>query len=387
MKIHAIAALSLALLAGTVRAQSSVTLYGAVDSGLLYQSKSAATLATNAHGTGKIFRFQDAGIYSSGWGIKGTEDLGGGYRVLFQLQGSFSSGTGKSSLDSTPGQSAMFNQVAAVGVSGPFGALTAGRQIVPVFRAMEATDVRGGQYFGSIFTALLGMNQSAGWPGTNTNAQIGAVYDDSALVYQSPAYRGLSFAAEYAPGGVAGRFQGGTRESVVVKYTGYGLAFAASYYNGHDANPYPAAYGIVPGATSAPATGVDNNRLVYVGARYALGRAFVSASYANGRNPARAGQANYDLYSAGLGYALTPAFRITSGLYSLRSRDDAAPHAGSSLEIALGGDYRLSERTLLYAQIGHVNNKGAVSMPIAYGQPVEPGATTTAAMIGVRHKF
>ncbi|AXK62535.1 porin [Burkholderia sp. IDO3] len=388
MNKYAMAALPLALLGGMAHAQSSVTLYGAVDSGILYQSTSAATLATNARGTGKIFRFQDAGIYSSGWGIKGTEDLGGGYRALFQLQGSFSSGTGKSSINSTPGQSAIFNQVAAIGLSGPFGALTAGRQIVPLFRAMEATDVRGAQYFGSIFTALLGLNQAAGWPGTNTNAQIGAVYDDNALVYQSPAYRGFSFAAEYAPGGVAGHFQGGTRESVVMKYAGYGLVFAAAYYNGHDTNPYPAAYGVVPGVNPAQETGVDNNRFVYVGARYTtLGGISVSASYANARNPAHAERTNYDLFSAGLGYRLSAALTLTSGLYYLRSRNDAAPYAGSSTEIAVGADYRLSARTEIYAQVGHVNNKGAMNQPVAYGQPVEPGAQTTAAMIGVRHKF
>ncbi|MGH8783055.1 porin [Paraburkholderia sp.] len=387
MKINAIAALSLTLFAGTACAQSSVTLYGAFDAGLLYQNTSAATLATNAHGTGKIFRFQDAGLYSSNWGLKGVEDLGGGYRALFQLQGVFLSSSGKFGLSSTPGQTAIFNQIAAVGVSGPFGTLTAGRQIVPLIRAMEVTDVRGADYFGSIFTALIGMNQAAGWPGTNTNAAIGAVYDDNALVYQSVSYRGLSFTAEYAPGGVDGHFQGGTRESAVLKYEGYGLTAAAVYYNGHDTNPYPATYGVVPGVNPAPATGVANNRLVYVGARYTLRGVSVSASYANGKNPANATRANYDLYSAGLGYAFSSAFRLTSGLYYLRSRNDATPYAGSSTAISVGGEYFLSRRTELYVQVGHVNNKGAMNQPIAYGQPVEPGVSTTAASIGVRHKF
>ncbi len=81
--------------------------------------------------------------------------------------------------------------------------------------AMAETDVRGAQYFGSILTAWLGVNQAAGWPGTSTNAPIGALYDSNALVYNSPKFYGASLALEYAPGGVPGQFQGGTRESAV----------------------------------------------------------------------------------------------------------------------------------------------------------------------------
>jgi predicted porin len=42
----------------------------------------------------------------------------------------------------------MFNQVASVGMSGPFGSVTAGRQIVPMAYAMAETDVRQEQYLG-----------------------------------------------------------------------------------------------------------------------------------------------------------------------------------------------------------------------------------------------
>ncbi len=49
---------------------------------------------------------------------------------------------------------------------------------------------------------------------------------------------GASLALEYAPGGVAGQLQGGTRESAVFRYSNYGLNLAAVYYNGHDTNPF-----------------------------------------------------------------------------------------------------------------------------------------------------
>ncbi len=101
------------------------------------------------------------------------------------------------------------------------------------------------------------MNQAAGWPGTSTNGPVGALYESNALVYHSPSFYGATVELEYAPGGVPGHFQGGTRESVVLRYSNYGLNLAAVYYNGHDTNPFPATF---PNAPANPATGLNNNR-------------------------------------------------------------------------------------------------------------------------------
>ncbi len=372
MKLAALAAL--AACPALAHAQSSVTLYGVIDSGMLYQSTSAATFSPTAPNTGKVFRMKDGGIYSSFWGLKGSEDIGGGYKINFKLQGSFDSSTGRMQLSDTPGVPAVFNQIASVGVSGPFGTFTAGRQVVPMIYAMADTDVRSAEFFGSILIAWLGLNTAAGWPGTSTNAAIGALYDSNALVYQSPSFGGASIALEFAPGGVAGHFQGGTRESAVLKYSNYGLNLAAAYYNGHDTNP-------APGSTP---TGVDNNRFYYVGAKYTLHDFSVSASYGNGKNPAHSDKANFDMLSAGVGYRFTPTLQVTSAVYYLKDKNNSA---NKSTSVVLAADYNLSKSTLLYAQVGHVNNRGTMGQMLVYGQPVAPGVGTTAAMLGIRHNF
>ncbi|KDB06194.1 hypothetical protein LIG30_0468 [Burkholderia sp. lig30] len=372
MKLAALAAL--AACPALAHAQSSVTLYGVIDSGMLYQSTSAATFSPTAPNTGKVFRMKDGGIYSSFWGLKGSEDIGGGYKINFKLQGSFDSSTGRMQLSDTPGVPAVFNQIASVGVSGPFGTFTAGRQVVPMIYAMADTDVRSAEFFGSILIAWLGLNTAAGWPGTSTNAAIGALYDSNALVYQSPSFGGASIALEFAPGGVAGHFQGGTRESAVLKYSNYGLNLAAVYYNGHDTNP-------APGSTP---TGVDNNRFYYVGAKYTLHDFSVSASYGNGKNPAHSDKANFDMLSAGVGYRFTPTLQVTSAVYYLKDKNNSA---NKSTSVVLAADYNLSKSTLLYAQVGHVNNRGTMGQMLVYGQPVAPGVGTTAAMLGIRHNF
>lgn len=79
------------------------------------------------------------------------------------------------------------------------------------------TDVRNASIFGSVFIAWLTMNQQAGWLGNSTNGISGALYDSNPPVYNSPSLYGVSVALEYARGGVAGHFQGGTRESAALK--------------------------------------------------------------------------------------------------------------------------------------------------------------------------
>ena len=374
MKIKLAAAVTLTALTGAAHAQSSVTLYGSVDSGLLYQNTSAATYSPLAKNTGSIFRVKDGGIYSSFLGFTGTEDLGGGWQSNFKLQGAFDSTNGKFGLSGTAGAAAQFNQVADVGMSGPYGSLTMGRQIIPLTYAMAYTDVRQGDYFGSIFTALVSMNAAAGWPGTSTNAQLGAVFDDNAIVYVSPKFGGVTASLEYAPGGVSGSLQGNTRESAVLQYDNYGLKLAAVYYNGHDTNPTP---------TTVP-TGLDNNRFMYAGALYTINGFSVSGSFSNGRNPAHSSVTNFDMISGGVAYKFTPAFDVTSAVYYLKDENHSANH---STEFILGADYSLSKSTTLYAQVGYVDNHGTMNQSIEYGQPTAPGVDTTAAMVGIRKRF
>jgi predicted porin len=365
---------AMASMGSTAYAQSSITLYGAVDSGLLYQSTSAASFSAAAKNRGSQFRVKDAGIYSSHFGIKGTEDIGAGYRVNFRLQGSFETTNGRLGLSDSAGQRALFNQFATVGISGPFGSVNVGRQVVPMAWALVETDVRGGQWFGSILTAWLGVNQAAGWTGSSTNGPIGALYDSNAIVYESPSFGGVKASLEYAPGGQPGSLKAGTRESAVLKYSGYGLRLAAVYYNGRDTNPAP----------NSVATGISNNRMVYVGALYTIQDFSISASYTKGKNPARPNQVNIDMYAAGLGYRFSPTFKITSGVYHLK---DANHSANSSTQVAAGAEHSLSKATLVYGQLGYVNNKGTMTQTIAYGQPVAPGVATTAVMLGLRHTF
>ena len=377
MKLKHGSSIAFLMYAAASHAQSSVTLYGVVDTGLMYQSANAANFQSKIN-LGHAYMMKDGGLYTSLWGMIGHEDIGGGYQVNFRLEGGFTSNNGTFRPSDTPGVSAIFNRQSTVGVASPYGSVDFGRQLTPLIYAMKDTDVRGAQYFGSSLTAVLGLNQAAGWPGTSSNGAIGAIYDSNAIVYRSPKFYGASVALEYAPGGVPGQFQGGTRESAVLQYSDYGLNLAAVYYNGHDTNPFG------PTGQAAPSTGLNNNQLYYFGALYKIMNLSISAAYGRGKNPANSNKANLELASGGLGYKLSPAFEITSGFYYLHDRNNGSNH---SAEFAAGANYALSKATVTYAEVGYVDNHGTMSQIIGYGSPVPEGRSSTAAMIGIRHSF
>jgi predicted porin len=66
-------------------AQSSVTLYGLLDAGVTYTSNVGGH--TNVQQT-------SGGIDQSRWGLKGSEDLGNGLKVIFTLESGFNLGNG-----------------------------------------------------------------------------------------------------------------------------------------------------------------------------------------------------------------------------------------------------------------------------------------------------
>ncbi len=97
-------------------AQSSVTLYGIADTSVRYLTN--ADSANN-----NKLSMTNGAISNSRWGVKGTEDLGGGLSAIFRLESGINlqDGTGSDS-------QRLFNRYAYVGLSSAYGTLTLGRQ-------------------------------------------------------------------------------------------------------------------------------------------------------------------------------------------------------------------------------------------------------------------
>ncbi len=188
MKKTALAlAATLASLACVAHAQSSVTLYGALDTSVAFFGNQAGK-----NGSGNTFQMMSGNVSPNLWGLKGTEDLGSGLSAIFKLESGFNIDNGKQGQGSR-----MFGRTAMVGLSSTTGGtVTLGRQYDPLIDLLQpmTDDV----YFGSAFAT----------PGDIDN------YDNSyrtnnSVKYTSPNWAGQQVCAMYAFGGEAGSMGAG----------------------------------------------------------------------------------------------------------------------------------------------------------------------------------
>jgi len=116
--------------AAAAHAQSSVTLYGIVDAGFTY---------TNNQKGQSAYQATPGNVQGSRWGLTGSEDLGGGNKVLFKLENSFNLETG-----ALGGGGRMFGRGAWVGLSNDqAGMITLGRQYNSVQDYLSNLQING----------------------------------------------------------------------------------------------------------------------------------------------------------------------------------------------------------------------------------------------------
>lgn len=127
MKKSMIALAVLAAAAGTAQAASSVTLYGRMDIGYSRSTgESGATQIVQGAATEGETRL----------GLKGQEDLGGGYAGIFQLEGRFDGSTGNKDSART-----FFDRESTVGLKTPFGSIRMGTSLASMERAIGFTNI------------------------------------------------------------------------------------------------------------------------------------------------------------------------------------------------------------------------------------------------------
>ncbi len=404
MKLKVLTIAALASFAGPSFAQSSVTLYGHLDLGVLSISSTSGGTgylpSTINNGSSK--QLKDGGLGASNWGIVGREDLGGGLTAMFQLQGNLAADTGVTGGPNSGSTSSMWNQVAIVGLQGGFGELKLGRQVSPMYWAMAATDARAGRYFGSSLTALVGLNSASGlFVGDNSNPAFGTVYNDNAIVYTTPVWQHLTLNLEYALGETVGGVKANSQQALTAVYDDSHLKLSALFYNGYgnglpDATLlYTKKLGTAAAASAAlTAAGLtptaNTNRLTSVGALYTWTDWTISAEYFQARNPAKVqvvpvGSKSLDMWSLAAGWKIAPQFAASAGYYRISDKTNVG---NSATQFALGLDYYLSKRSMLYAEAASVTNHGAnMNLSPIYATAVAANQNVHALMLGVRHTF
>jgi len=404
MKLHPLALACAAALCAPAFAQSSVSVYGVLDTGVL----STNNVSTSPLGyvpvvsptVGGSTQLKDGGIGGSYWGIRGNEDLGGGLKAIYQLQGNITVPSGALGGPNSASTTVTFNQFATIGLQGTWGEVKFGRQVSPMYYAMAATDARSARYFGSVLTGLVGVNSaSKAWLGNNSNVAFGTIYNDNAIVYNSPNWNGVTAALEYALGNTANSQRANVQESATLMYDANGLKLSALYYNGYGNNLanattlYTAALGAAAAPAAIAAAGfsptANTNRLTGLGALYTWNQFTVAGQLLQARNPAHAimpgGSAALDMWDIGFGWKFAPNVNFTTGYYKIKDKTNVGNTAS---QFAAGIEYSFSRRTMVYAQFAAVTNHGAnMNLGPVYATVPVANNNVHATMIGVRHNF
>jgi predicted porin len=390
---------------------SSVTVYGIIDAGIMTQSHAGNVIVPGASGAPPTIQpgdratgFVDGQMAPSIYGIKGSEDLGGGLKASFDLEGGFNSGNGVHNSQDNNNQ--IFGRQAWVALGADWGTVTAGLQVDPAFIAAIATDPRAMTDSLSSLGFWINATLNNGGGASNGQGLQGGIFDNNAVSYTYEG-NGLYVGALYGIGGVAGASSNNAQYSIGASYTVQGFVVAAGYVEDKAASPnLPAVY-----------TG-PNSKIAHGGLGYSVGPWAVRAQYADfkygytdalfatiGNTP----RDDVKVYGIG-GDWKSGANTVNLSFYDAKDNGGGVnalgfqtvgtisgyPTGESSKEIALMDTYSLSKRTSVYAQVADVkvdqragDSAGFSSayMTAAGGLMNSANTTTTFFGFGIQHSF
>ncbi len=176
------AAVLAACAAAPCLAQSNLLIYGIAD---VYTGRYQLSGRDDVNVVGS------GGLSTSRIGFRGTEDLGGGYKVNVDLTAFVRMDTGEQGR--FPGDP-LWSQRASLGVSSPFGSVDLGRVATPLFVTMISSNPFGdSSSFSPIFLHLYTGGQPLAAPLTTQDFAA-----NNSITYQSPILAGLKLRAQYA---------------------------------------------------------------------------------------------------------------------------------------------------------------------------------------------
>lgn len=350
-----IAGAALACMAGAVQAQS-VTLFGRVDAGIQYVSK------TPGGDEGSLTTLHNGGILPSIWGMRGEEDLGGGLKAVFNLESDFDSSTGGNRGLGTIDN--LFGRQANVGLAGEWGKVLLGRQYSPALLAELGTEPRGYKESLSGLLSFAGNQLPAGNDlGPNNAAGIFT----SNMVSYSGSFGPLGVGLGYGLGEGNGGAGDGRTASIGLSYTGP-VVVSLSYQQ-------------IEGAPDA------ESKRVGLGVAVPFGAITFKALYAIATQDGLDGEEVGDTDNLGIGadFKWHPSNTATIAYYY--GKDDVIDD-NKTKTLVLSNDYALSKRTVLYAQYAFVDadDDSAVNTQVTLGA-TPSGEKAHILGIGLMHNF
>ncbi|MFL9899657.1 porin [Paraburkholderia fungorum] len=392
MKKSLIAGAAMLSLTGAAYAQSSVTLYGLIDSGLTYTNSQITGTGTGGHSN---WQMTSGSVQYSRWGLRGAEDLGGGLKAIFTLEDGFNLNNGQFSSSNR-----IFNRLAFVGLKhNDYGTLTLGRQTDDMVDFVAPLALTGTEYGGTHFAHPFDSDN------LNDSFQI-----NNSVKYESPDIQGFKFGGLYGFSNLAGGFSNNRAYSVGASYAWGPLNFGAGYLHLNSAARTPAqvnANGAVTDTLGASLQGLLSPTSVPLGTmaarqqtwgggvNYTFGPAVAGFVYTQ-TNLTQLFQTGFSThfqnFEGNIRYALTPVLEL-SGAYTY-SRGGGSAGSGNPHwnQVSAMADYDLSRRTDIYLQSAYQSVSASRNSPlgVAWINGISAPSSTNNQVevtVGLRHRF
>ncbi|MBN9116427.1 MAG: porin [Pandoraea sp.] len=359
--------------AQAAHAQSSVTLYGIISTGVGWVS--------NVGGSSSVQMIAGT-MQNNRWGLRGVEDLGGGLNAIFTLENGF---------DITNGQfqqgGRMFGRQAYVGLSDKsWGTVTLGRQYDIPFDYLDRFEAP---------VAALGL---ATHIGDNDNL-FGSYRYNNAIKYQSPTVNGLRGSVMYAMSNAPGQWSVNRSVSAGVAYDNGPLKLALvglnTNYPGATLNPNGAVTDDYVGPPfllfhTSPINrnaGVSRQRVFGGGAQYTFGKLRLGGVVTDVRYDYRDHTSlHLDNFDINVTYDITPFLVLGAGYVYTKGQYgggiDAAPHWNMG-QISI--NYLLSKRTNVYVFTTY--QRATDAKAVTYLLAPSSNGNQTVVVTGIRHVF
>ena len=342
---------------GAVSAQSSVTLYGLADAYI--GSERLGTVATaTAPGVNGITQtvVNSGGQNGSRWGLRVSEDLGGGLAAIAQFESGFNIDTG-SQTDNLGRTQTLFGRQAFVGLKSGFGTVALGRQYGPYDDMKGTLSLQGNNAFDATGGGVYGTVGIGAWVGYNPRV-------NNSIKFQSNNYSGLSFSAIYGMG----------EDKTVATSASSTFGIGAMYANG------PITVGIVhqnDGRARSATNGKNETENTLFAGAYDFGYAKLGGGYNEARvTSAGSSQPKFKEWFLGVS---APLGATTLKAQYARSKQTVA---GVSLEndsIGIDAVYDFSKRTSAYV--------GYNATTFDQAGPTGGDLKNRRFGVGLRHKF
>jgi predicted porin len=358
MKKSLLALAVLTAVTGAAYAQSTVTLYGKIDLGLVLDSGSAQ---------GKSVRISSGVTGGSRLGFKGVEDLGGGLKAAFQLETGYCAdsaantpikdSTGKtlgSTTNFCTGSNAFMGRQAHGDLTGAFGAMSAGRQYSLGFTNLTTVDPFGTGFAGA-------SNNLIDASGTRLN---------NSFQYTTPTMAGFAGSVEIGLGEQTGNWQGGRETGAALTYASGPVYVGFSFYDLSNAN------------------GNGAQRKNYtLGGTYDFGVVKVHALGQKSTGTPTGAALSLDVLDL-LGGVTVPLAGGSLMADYINHNDRTSLTAGGNKDanqIAIGYIYPLSKRTSVYSSFARIIDKNGATFTV--GNATESGTGNKSFNFGVVHNF